>query len=68
MEQKRPAVRRAAHEEEAPEESPPAGLPLSPAQGAVDAELTAPVGTLVEKWKLLPAFLKVRAEAQGWRR
>jgi hypothetical protein len=36
------------------------GLPASPALGAVDGELAQPVTLLTEKWKLLPAFLKVR--------
>lgn len=43
----------------------------TPALGAVDEELTAPVTLLTEKWKLLPAFLKVRTgpgHARGWRR
>lgn len=33
------------------------------AAGSLDAELAAPVAALSEKWKLLPAFLKVRARA-----
>lgn len=37
------------------------GLPVaSPALGSVDGELAQPVTLLTEKWKLLPAFLKVR--------
>ena len=37
----------------------------SPAFGSLDAELAAPVAALSEKWKLLPAFLKVRAIGGG---
>lgn len=37
----------------------PSLLPATPAMGFVDSDLTAPVTLLTEKWKLLPAFLKV---------